>query len=585
MTNNEANPQLENGYTTAFKLLTLGYSVIPSGGGDKCKAPLVNWRDYQTTAPDDSQLEAWKHELKPALWGIVTNDCVAVIDADTPETRATLTAELGQPHVATPRGGAHWYLDTTGHPLKTIARLLPGIDIRGVGGFVNIAGGKYQILQLPRADNLTSWDKLPERILAALNGSKLAPLESAPQGQPIPEGQRNHTLTSLAGTMRRRNMPQEAIEVALLATNKTQCQPPLDEKEVRQIVSSISNYAPMATVPKAIADHNNGHKTELLSPTIKLIRDVEAETIKWLWFPYIPFGKLTLLEGDPGVGKSWVSLAIATAVSLGVGLPGQGDLARGPVLIASAEDGIADTIKPRITAMHADQGVVHALDGLLTLDAAGFEMLEGFVAEIVPILLIIDPLVAYLSGDLDINKANQVRFATARLAALADKFGLAIVAIRHLTKGSSQKAIYRGLGSIDFTAAARSVLFAGADPDNESNRAIDHIKSNLAIKGEPVGYELRDGNFYWKQTTDLTYERMTAISEKGALDEAKDFILEMLSDGEALTTDITKEAKARGISEATLRRARETLKVGFSRQGEPGKKGGGKWYWKLPEGD
>ncbi len=103
---------MSDAYATAFKLLTLGFSVIPSGGGDKGKAPLVNWRDFQTTAPEENQLEAWERELNPALWGIVTNDRIAVIDADTPETRAQLEAELGEPHVVTPRGGAHWYLDT-----------------------------------------------------------------------------------------------------------------------------------------------------------------------------------------------------------------------------------------------------------------------------------------------------------------------------------------------------------------------------------------------------------------------------------------------------------------------------------------
>jgi len=122
-----------NAYATAFKLLTLGFSVIPSGGGDKHKAPLVNWRDYQTTAPDESQLEAWECELNPVLWGIVTNDHVAVIDADTPDTRDSLEAELGEPHVVTPRGGAHWYIDTSRHPMKTVAGLLPGIEEQRCG--------------------------------------------------------------------------------------------------------------------------------------------------------------------------------------------------------------------------------------------------------------------------------------------------------------------------------------------------------------------------------------------------------------------------------------------------------------------
>ncbi len=126
----------------AFKLHTLGFSVIPSGGGDKGKAPLVNWQGFQGTPPSEQQLQDWQDQLQPQLWGIVTNDHIAVVDADTPETMAELEAEIGKPHVVTPRGGAHWYIDTAGHPMKTIAGLLPGVDVRGVGGFVNIAGGK-----------------------------------------------------------------------------------------------------------------------------------------------------------------------------------------------------------------------------------------------------------------------------------------------------------------------------------------------------------------------------------------------------------------------------------------------------------
>lgn len=253
-------PMLEAAlFTTAFKLLSLGFSVIPSGGGDKHKAPLVAWRDYQTTTPDESQLEAWERELNPTLWGIVTTDCVAVIDADTQDTRASLEDDLGEPHVVTPRGGAHWYFDTSGHPLKTVAGLLPGIDVRAVGGFVNIAGTRlaytdegveypaadYIINKLPVPDDtLIPWGKLPKHILAALNSSKpVSKAEAIPEGQPIVKGQRNATLTSLAGTMRRRGMSQEAIEAALLTENK-RCQPRLEEVEVKAIAQSVGRYAP-----------------------------------------------------------------------------------------------------------------------------------------------------------------------------------------------------------------------------------------------------------------------------------------------------------------------------------------------------
>lgn len=302
-------------YQTAYKLLTLGYSVIPSGGGDKGKAPLVNWRDFQDKPPSEGQLESWENELKPPLWGIVTNGRVAVIDADTQETRAALEAELGEPHVITPRGGAHWYIDTSGHPTKTMVGLLPSIDMRAIGGFANIIGGKYQIKRLPvPGDNLIPWDRLPKRILLALNKPSVKALNG--EVTVILEGERNARLTSMAGAMRRKGADRAAIEAALLTINQVQCQTPLPETEVKRIAQSTSGYVPAPVVEKAKDNSENGHH-----PEFKLLSGIQVEDVKWLWYPYIPYGKLTLLEGDPGVGKSWLTLAIVTALSLGRGFP------------------------------------------------------------------------------------------------------------------------------------------------------------------------------------------------------------------------------------------------------------------------
>jgi putative DNA primase/helicase len=253
---NNNTPGQGKSQALAFKLLTLGFSVIPSGGGDKGKAPLVNWRDFQDKPPDERQLEVWERELSPALWGIVTNDRIAVIDADTPEARAALEAELelGEPHVISPRGGGHWYIDTTGHPLKTTVRLLPDIDVRGVGGFVNIAGGKYQILRLPvPGETLIPYDSLPQHILAALSSSKSAVAPGVKQGTPIVEGQRNSTLARMAGAIRHHGADQSSIEAALLDINQKLCQPPLLASEVLTIARSVSRYEPQ---PDALAHFN-----------------------------------------------------------------------------------------------------------------------------------------------------------------------------------------------------------------------------------------------------------------------------------------------------------------------------------------
>ncbi len=327
-------------------------------------------------------------------------------------------------------------------------------------------------------------------------------------------------------------------------------------------------------------------ETERDIPKVVSLTDVVTETVKWLWFPYIPIGKLTLFEGDPGIGKSWVCLAIATAVSLGAPLPGQAETLNGPVLLASAEDGLGDTIKPRLEGMRANLDSIHAIDGLLTLDQSGFELLETYITETVPTLLIIDPLVAYLSGDMDINRANQVRWGTARLAKLAEKYGIAVLAVRHLTKGGSLKPIYRGLGSIDFTASARSVLLAGCDPNNTNTRGLVHIKSNLAKIGDPIGFELRDDGYFWTDHSDLTSEKILA----GQKDEyntpgkqAESFLTDYLSNGAVESGEIVDAAKAQAINEKTLRRMKDNLKIVVFREGEKGKRGGGKWYWKLPD--
>ena len=232
-------------FATAFQLHVSGFHVIPSGAGDKGKQPLVSWSEYQERAPTDAELENWRDDLRPRLWGIVTNGTVAVLDADGAEARAELEAEIGPPHVVTPRGGGHWYIDTDGHGLPTKAGILPGLDIRGQGGFANIAGssalGEYCILQLPRADNLIPWGKLPGRILEAGQGRSSTPPQS---GEPIREGTRNATLASLAGTLRRRGLSEATIAASLQVINATQCEPPLPEATVARVAASIGRYHP-----------------------------------------------------------------------------------------------------------------------------------------------------------------------------------------------------------------------------------------------------------------------------------------------------------------------------------------------------
>lgn len=465
----------------------------------------------------------------------------------------------------------------------------PGLDIRANDSYIvaapSITRLPYQIMDTAPVADAPSW--LIALATEGCDANKPAQIEATLEGQAIVYGRRNDTLTSLAGTMRRRGMTHTEIESALLTVNEQRCQPPLEESEVRRIATSVGHYIPTTTMPHPEAEtkqnQNNGHRPELI-----YLDTVEAQAVSFLWDPYIPIGKLTLLEGDPGVGKSWIMLAVTTAISKGHGLPPSfGPNEIGYILIASAEDGLADTVKPRLALMQAETSNICALDGLFTLDDAGFEMLEDYTKQVRPTLVIIDPLVAYLSGEMDINKANQVRYATARLVRLAEKHNLAAVAVRHLTKGSSLKPLYRGLGSIDFTASARSVLLAGHDPERPETGGIVHIKSNLSPKGDPVGFTItREWGFEWLASSTLTADQILAAGEgvTSALNAAKSYLMDALAGGGQPARDIYSEADNQGISKATLNRAKLALKVVSYNQAELGKRGAGKWYMRLPGG-
>lgn len=238
---------------TVFSLRDSGFSVIPSGGGNSGKAPLVKWKAWQDRVPDEQQLRSWQQVKKPTLWGIVTNSRVVIIDADTLDARAKLETEIGSPHVLTPRG-AHFYIGTTGHPLKTIAGILPGIDVRGVGGFVNIVGenpktgGEYKIIRLPAPENLIPYDKLPEFILNALDNNEPAtkPAPKAEPSSPIPEGERNDWLFRRACGYRNKGDPEGSIFKKVKIDYEERCEhdPPMSDRELRNCCHSAAEYEP-----------------------------------------------------------------------------------------------------------------------------------------------------------------------------------------------------------------------------------------------------------------------------------------------------------------------------------------------------
>jgi len=362
--------------------------------------------------------------------------------------------------------------------------------------------------------------------------------------------------------------------------------PDMEGHEVKDVSDWLAAGGIVAELER-LASEAPEYKPKESDISLVCMAEVVPETVSWLWLPYIPLGKLALLEGDPGIGKSWVSLAIATAVSLGKGLPGTEAIESASVVLASAEDRLGDTIRPRLDAMGADVSKIHAIRGALDFGSGGLTLLEGFIERVKPSLVIVDPLVAYIGAGVDIHRANETRAVMAKLADMAEKHGCAILAIRHLTKGGTLKPIYRGLGSIDLAAACRSVLMAGCDPDNPQKRGIVHIKSNLAPMGEAIGFELRGGGFYWTGESDLTWQKILAAEDSGegksAVDEATEFLKDELADGLVDASQVWRDARDTGLSEKTIKRAKAKLGIITRRLGETGKRGGGKFTWELPE--
>ena len=323
-------------------------------------------------------------------------------------------------------------------------------------------------------------------------------------------------------------------------------------------------------------------------PAITALADVEPESVSWLWHPRIPIGKLTLLVGDPGLGKTWLSLALAAAVSRGWPLPGD-DEPREPrdVLFLTAEDGLADTIRPRLDALDACIPRIQALEGIRRKDGrvgnvslADLDVLEQALNAVRPALLVVDPVQAYLGAGVDFHRANEIRPLLQGLSALAERFGTAVVAIGHLRKGGADRAIYRSLGSIDLAAAARSMLLVAADPDDESRRLVAHAKSNLEQAGETLAYRLSEGIFLWDGTSELDAEQLArppaAAPAERPRDAAGEWLEAILADGPMSVGTLKEQALAAGMSWRTVERAKTALgirarKAGFS----------GGWEWIL----
>ena len=490
--------------------------------------------------------------------------------------------------IKTGGGGLHYYFK---HPAEVKVRnsagkLGPGIDVRGHHGYVvappskHISGKEYVFEIDPRAIGPAP---CPEWIINQ-GGVSSEPL---PEGEPIPEGQRDNTLISIAGKMRRVGLNETEIYATLSVVNQERCKPPLAGSEIRRLAKSAASYSKPKSQTKT-----SGKAGITLKPSLTLLSDVTATEVSWLWPNRFPMGKISLLVGDPGVGKSYLTLCIASIISNGWQWPiEQTTSPKGHVVILTCEDDIADTIKPRLEYLGADCSKIIVMEGV-KVNNDGEEWLTSF--EIIKHmgtleqtmkqypdtkLIIFDPITAYLGAKIDSHRNSEVRAALNPLTIFAHKYKVAILGINHLSKKSDLDAIYRTLGSIGFVGAPRAVWGVAFDKhdDRNSRRLMTPIKANLSVAPNTVAFRIEDGVIMFEgEAVEMTGNEAFGSDqgEKGDRASAREFLQDMLFDQDKAASVLIGQATKSKISKRTLDRAKRELDIKSYRLGDV-------WYWSL----
>ena len=375
--------------------------------------------------------------------------------------------------------------------------------------------------------------------------------------------------------MRRADTPRDLADRLILEV-AARCRPPFPDRDALKKVEQAYKYA---------SGYSNGngadqHATNDSEAVVLRLSDVQPKQLRWLWHSRIPLGKVTVLDGDPDLGKSLISIDLAASLSTAKPMPNSATVdfpeAAGAVFL-SAEDDVEDTIQPRAALAGADLSRIVVLsavrheDGLCMPTTADLIAITQAVKSVQAKLVVIDPLMAYLPAEINSYRDQDVRRSLAPLAALAGQLEVSVLVIRHLNKTSSTNPLYRGGGSIGIIGAARGGLMVTKDPDNESRSILSVTKHNLTKPTASLAYEilsnLAETPFInWLGPTQhtaasLLNDQADNQEERSAVREAGEFLQEFLKAGPRKVTDIFKDARKAGIAEKTLRRAKFAIGV------------------------
>lgn len=322
--------------------------------------------------------------------------------------------------------------------------------------------------------------------------------------------------------------------------------------------------------------------------------DVQPMPVEWLWPARLPRGKLVSLDGDPGLGKSTLTIDVAARVSMGLPMPGERKASPpGGVVFVTFEDGAEDTIVPRLMAASADRQRCYIVRGIMEGDGEGATLslgphaglLEDFIQTNAIRLVVVDPINAALGAEVDGYKDQDVRRALAPLARAAETTGATVIYVRHLTKGARGSAAMAGGGSVAFIAAARVGLFLAPDPNDREARVLSVSKSNLgplppSLRFRPSGAEVETergpvatSRLTWLgecayTADDLNAARADMSDSEAPREEVDDWLRAVLADGARDSREVMKAGREAGFADRTLRRRAKALGVVKHREGQ-----------------
>lgn len=319
---------------------------------------------------------------------------------------------------------------------------------------------------------------------------------------------------------------------------------------------------------------------------------VASEKVSWLWLGFIPLGKITLIDGDPGLGKSLFSIDLIARITSKQNMPDGSPGINGGAVLLQIEDGLADTIVPRLEVAGGNKSRVIALRGVQTPDGSlrfptveDVEAISKAIHQVRAKVVVIDPLMGFLNGKYNSWKDQDIRQALSPLVMMAEKEEVAVIVIRHLNKANHSNAVYRGGGTIGIIGVARAAYLIAKNPNDEQKRIFAPVKNNLTALPNSLAYVIENINgiprITWEGMSNHTANDLllvpTSQEEISAIDEAKEFLEDLLSDGAVKSKEVIKQAGAVGIYPKTLQRAKKSLGVISSKSGFEGN-----WTWALP---